>query len=402
VAMAASASPRAGVWSRRATALQASATGDLGACHNGKFLTVAQKAELERIAQLIGTPGKGITACDEGPATIGSRFEAVGVTNTEERRRAYREMLFAAPGADRYLSAAILDPETVFQKNAQGTPFPEMLTSLGIVPGVKPHLKVYALPGQAGSTVMQGLDSLAARCREYAAAGCRFAKWRSPLTIDVANGQPSALVIEANMQDLARYALICQAEGLVPIVEPDIALTGDHDLDTAVAVNVKVQSALYKAMLDHGVFMEGTILKSNMVNPGKKCPIPYTVDEIAKANVAVLRRCMPAAIRSANFLSGGQSLEDAAARLSAINRLKGNSPWNLSFSWSAALQLPLFQLCKGTGELQLDAMAALYLEELKVAAAAARGEWNPTTNPAAGAHVPPRVGEPAAAATAQA
>jgi fructose-bisphosphate aldolase class I len=362
------------------------ATGDLGACHNGKHLSAEAKAQLEEICALIGTPGKGITACDEGPGTIGARFEAVGVENTEENRRLYRQMLFEAPGCNEALSAAILDPETVYQKNDSGKPFPEALMEIGIVPGVKPHLKVYTLPGQDKSTVMQGLDSLAVRCREYAAAGCKFAKWRSPLTIDVEAGQPSDMVIQANMNDLARYALICQDEGLVPIVEPDISLVGDHDLETAVYINVKVQSTLYKAMLDHGVFMEGAILKSNMVNPGKDCPIPYSVEEIAQANIDVLRRCFPIALKSANFLSGGQSLEDAAARLSVINKIKGDSPWNLSFSWSAALQMPLFQLCKETGELQLEAMSALYSKELKVAAAAARGEYE--VKGTDGAHVP--------------
>lgn len=239
----------------------------IGSCHGGAHLSPERKAELERVAELIGTPGKGITACDEGPGTIGSRFENVGITNTEENRRSYRQVLFESPGANEHLSAAILDPETLYQKSStSGELFPAVLDKLGIVPGVKPHLKIYALPGQSGATVMQGLDSLAVRCREYREAGARFAKWRSPLVIDVANDQPSDLTIEANMQDLARYALICQDEGLVPIVEPDIALTGAHDLETAVRVNVKVQSVLYKAMLDHGVYMEGSLLKSNMVS----------------------------------------------------------------------------------------------------------------------------------------
>ena len=231
-------------------------TTGIGSCHGGAFLSDDEKAHLEKVAAMIGTPGKGITACDEGPGTIGMRFEAVGVENTEENRRAYRQVLFESPGASDYLSAAILDPETLYQRSSTDDElFPAVLTRAGIVPGVKPHLKVYALPGQDGATVMQGLDSLAARCVEYKAAGCEFAKWRSPIEIDVAAGQPSDLVIEANMRDLARYALICQAEGLVPIVEPDISLTGDHDLETAVRVNVKVQSELFKAMLDHGVYM---------------------------------------------------------------------------------------------------------------------------------------------------
>ena len=346
-------------------------------CHGGAHLSAERKAELEAICAAIGQAGKGITACDEGPGTIGSRFENVGVVNTEENRRAYRQMLFETPGANKYLSAAILDPETLYQKSTtNGKLFPEVLSDLGIVPGVKPHLKVYALPGQSGATVMQGLDSLAVRLQEYKDAGCKFAKWRSPLEIDIAAGQPSELTIETNMKDLARYALICQDVGLVPIVEPDISLKGDHDLETAVRVNVKVQSMLFKSMLDHGVYMEGALLKSNMVNPGKKCKTNYTVDELAIANLQVFRRCFPTAMVSANFLSGGQSLEDAAARLDAINKHKSaKDPWNLSFSWSAALQMPLFELCRGKSELPLKEMGDLYIAELEKAGAAALGSY---------------------------
>ena len=159
---------------------------------------------------------------DEGPATIGSRFEAVGITNSEETRRIYRQMLFTAPGCENYLSGAILDPETLYQKSDEGVLFPELLKSRGILPGVKPHLKIYELPGTNGDTVMQGLDSLSVRCKEYVAAGAVFAKWRSPLVIDTSKGCPTDLAIRANMHDLARYAIICQSEGLVPIVEPDI------------------------------------------------------------------------------------------------------------------------------------------------------------------------------------
>jgi fructose-bisphosphate aldolase class I len=175
----------------------------------GTFLSAAQKAALEETAAALATPGKGITACDEGPATIGARFEAVGVGNDEEIRRQYRQMLFTAPGCENYLSAAIMDPETLYQKSDDGILFPELLTKRGIVPGVKPHLKIYALPGTNGDTIMQGLDSLGARCKEYYDAGARFAKWRSPLVIDMAKRCPTDLAIRANMHDLARYALIC-------------------------------------------------------------------------------------------------------------------------------------------------------------------------------------------------
>jgi len=246
---------------------------------------------------------------------------------------------------------------------------------------VKPHLKVYELPGTNGDTVMQGLDSLAVRCSEYYKQGARFAKWRSPLVIDMNNKCPTRLAIEANMRDLARYALICQAEGLMPIVEPDVSLSGSHTLEDAVKINIEIQSELFKAMLDHGVYMEGTTLKPNMINPGKGCDKSYTVEEIAEANIYVLKQSFPAAMPGANYLSGGQSLADAAARLSAINKFassSGGCPWNLSFSWSAALQFPLFDLCKGKGSLQLEAMAKLYVEELKIASASALGEhvWN--------------------------
>lgn len=339
------------------------------------FLSPEQKAALVETAQKVATPGKGITACDEGPATIGARFEAVGIANSEETRRQYRQMLFTAEGCENYLSAAILDPETLYQKSDDGKPFPQVLSERGIVPGVKPHLKVYELPGTNGDTVMQGLDSLAVRAREYYNAGARFAKWRSPLVINIEKGCPTDLAIKANMHDLARYALICQSEGLMPIVEPDVSLSGTHTLEQAVDINIKIQSELFKAMLDHGVYMPGTTLKPNIINPGKKCPVGYTVEQIAEANIYVLEQSFPVAMPGANFLSGGQTLSQAAARLSAMNKIKGKGPWNLSFSWSQALQLPLLDLCKGKDSLQLEDMSKLYIEELKIASAASLGEY---------------------------
>jgi fructose-bisphosphate aldolase class I len=341
----------------------------------GTWLSAAEKLALEETAAALATPGKGITACDEGPGTIGGRFEQVGIENTVENRRKYRQMLFETPGCEKYLSAAILDPETLYQKSdTSGMLFPQVLSERGIVTGVKPHLKIYTLPGTNGDTVMQGLDSLAVRCKEYYGAGARFAKWRSPLVINMEKGCPTDLAIRANMHDLARYALICQSEGLMPIVEPDISLSGTHTLEQAVDVNIRVQTELFKAMIDHGVFMAGSTLKSNIVNPGRHCPRSYSVEEIAEANIFVFEQSFPVAMKGANYLSGGQSLSDAAARLSAINQANKKGPWNLSFSWSQALQLPLLDLCKGKGELQLDEMSKLYLIELKSASAAAKGE----------------------------
>lgn len=342
----------------------------------GSHLDAERKKELEQTAAAIATHGKGIAACDESAGTIGKRFEAVGIENMEENRRKYRQMLFETEGCDKYLSAVILDPETLYQNSStDGRLFPEVLSSRGIVPGVKPHLKVYILPGSNGDTVMQGLDSLHVRAAEYYAAGARFAKWRSPIVIDVETGRPTDLAIRANMLDLARYALICQSEGLMPIVEPDVSLTGTHTLEQAIDVNVRVQAELFKAMIDHGVYMAGSMLKPNIVNPGKNCPQSYTVDEIAEANIFVLEQSFPVAMKGANYLSGGQNLTDAAARLNAINRKKGKGPWNLSFSWSQAIQLPLLDLCKSKGCLCLDEMSNLYLDELAIAGAAARGEW---------------------------
>jgi fructose-bisphosphate aldolase class I len=342
----------------------------------GTWLSAAEKLALEKTAAAVATPGKGITACDEGPGTIGGRFEHVGIENTVDNRRKYRQMLFETPGCEEYLSAAILDPETLYQRSdTSDILFPDVLWQRGIVTGVKPHLKIYTLPGTNGDTVMQGLDSLAARCKEYYAAGARFAKWRSPLVINMEKGCPTDLAIRANMHDLARYALICQSEGLMPIVEPDISLSGTHTLEQAIDVNIRVQTELFKAMIDHGVFMAGATLKPNIVNPGRDCPRSYSVEEIAEANIFVFEQSFPVAMKGANYLSGGQSLSDAAARLSAINQANKRGPWNLSFSWSQALQLPLLDLCKGKGELQLEEMSKLYLAELKIASAAAKGEY---------------------------
>lgn len=354
---------------------------DTSFCHS-TFLTKAQRQALHATAAALATPGKGISACDESAGTIGKRFAAVSIANnTVENRRAYRQMLFTAPGCEQYLCGVILDPETLTQSADDGTLFTTLLAQRGIVPGVKPHLKVYELPGTGGDTVMQGLDSLAVRCREYHGQGARFAKWRSPLQIDTAANRPTALAIRSNMQDLARYALICQANGLLPIVEPDVSLQGNHSLEEAVQVNITVQSELFYALRQHGVYLPGVTLKTNLVNPGVDCTAAsYSVEQIAQANWYVLQNTVPTAIQSVNFLSGGQDLATVAARLSALNRCAKKHgracPWTLSFSWSQALQLPLLQLCTDNhGKFRLDEMAKLYVEELKMASAASKGEY---------------------------
>lgn len=339
-------------------------------------LSDVRRRKLDETAKKLCSSGKGISACDESASTIGKRFLAVGIENTEEHRRSYRQMLFESEGVESYLSGVIMDPETLYQKSSNGgTLFPEVLAKKGVLTGVKPHLKVYELPGTSGDTVMQGLDSLAGRLREYVEAGAKFAKWRSPLVIDVSKGRPTNLAIRSNMADLARYALICQSEGIMPIVEPDVSLVGSHTLEDSVRINVQVQAELFRAMIDHGVYMSGATLKSNMINPGKNCSTPYTVEKIAEANLFVLRQSFPVAIKGNNFLSGGQTLEQAAARLSAINKRKQPSdPWNLSFSWSAAIQLPLLALCKETGTLRLNQMSDLYKKGLHTAHLASIGK----------------------------
>ena len=355
-----------------------------GAQSRRDWLSKEARAELEGVVRAIGVAGKGISACDESGRTINPRFEAVGVAPTAELRRAYRECLFRAPGAADYLTAVILDPETVGQKADDGTPFPALLASLGLLPGVKPSLTVKVLPGTSGETWMQGLDSLGDRLQGYRAAGCVFAKWRSPLTIDVAAGTPSALAIEANCRDLARYALVCQAARVVPIIEPDLVLKGAHSLENAVEANARVNAALFRACGDHGVYLEGCILKTNLVNAGPTQSPKPAPEAVADANLRMLRRAVPVAVNTINYLSGGQSLEDAAARLDAINRVKKErggdryAPWNLSFSWSACIQLPLFQLCKtekadGSG-LPRAAIQKLYVANLRTASLASLGK----------------------------
>jgi fructose-bisphosphate aldolase class I len=337
-------------------------------CHGGSHLTGAQKKALRDTANALATPKKGITACDESAGTIGKRFESCGVENTVENRRCYRQMLFESPCVADLLCGAILDPETLTQTSSvSGKPFPEVLSGLGIVPGVKPHLKVYALPGFDGETVMQGLDSLAVRCNQYYSEGARFTKWRSPLEIDLAAGRPTRIVMEENMRDLARFALISQAEGLVPLVEPDVVMVGTHDLEAAVAINTEILGILFAHLREIGVYLEGIILKTNMVLPGKNCPKSYTAEEIGLANVETLRRTLPTAVPGVNYLSGGQALGNAVNNLQAINDAKGaKDVWNLSFSWSAAIQMPLFELIK-EGKGGLDEQGIQKLSDAYVA-----------------------------------
>jgi len=310
------------------------------------YLPAPLQEELRNIANAIVAPGKGILAADESTATIGKRFVGIGIENTEENRRKYRQLLFTADeSATQHISGVILFEETLGQKTDDGTPFPELLKKKGIIPGIKVDKGVVNLQGTEEESTTQGLDDMAQRCAKYKAAGCQFAKWRCVLKIG--KNTPSPLAILENANVLARYATICQSNGLVPIVEPEVLPDGDHDLERAQKVTEKVLAAVYKALSDHNVYLEGTLLKPNMVTAGQSCPRKYTPQEVAIATVTTLQRTVPPAMPGVTFLSGGQSEEDASIHLDAINRFPGKKPWALTFSFGRALQASVLQAWAG-------------------------------------------------------
>ncbi|KAJ3112283.1 Fructose-bisphosphate aldolase 5, cytosolic [Phlyctochytrium bullatum] len=316
------------------------------------------KAELAQTAKAIVAPGKGILAADESTGTIGKRFAPINVENVEENRRAYRELLFTTGGdITQYLGGVILYEETLFQKTADGKPFADLLRERGILVGIKVDLGTVNLPGTNGETTTQGLDGMAARCNKYYKAGARFAKWRSVLKIGA--NEPSPLAIAENANVLARYAAICQSEGLVPIVEPEILMDGSHDLERAIQATEDVLAAVYKALNLHHIYLEGTLLKPNMVCPGQDCPIKYTPEQIGEATITVLRRTVPAAVPGVTFLSGGQSEEEATLHLNAMNKIPGPKPWSLTFSYGRALQATVIKTWAGKKENVAAAQAAL-------------------------------------------
>ncbi|KXS11791.1 fructose-bisphosphate aldolase [Gonapodya prolifera JEL478] len=333
------------------------------------------EAELAAVAKAIVAPGKGILAADESTGTIGKRFAPIGVANVEENRRAYRDLLFSAgKEIGQYLGGAILFEETLFQKTADGKPFAKVLEDNGVVVGIKVDKGTVVLPGTEDETTTTGLDGMAERCQKYYAAGARFAKWRSVLKIDPKKGQPTQLAVDENANVLARYAAICQANRLVPIVEPEILMDGDHDLEVAMDATEKVLAAVYKKLSDHHVYLEGTLLKPNMVCPGQDCPKKYTPQDIALATVTVLRRTVPPAVPGITFLSGGQSEEEATVHLDAINRVPVPKPWALTFSYGRALQATVLNVWKGKQENVAAAQKALVVRA-KANGEAAKGEY---------------------------
>ncbi|KAJ1972500.1 hypothetical protein H4R35_004640 [Dimargaris xerosporica] len=314
-------------------------------------LSAQEKAALAEIAQAIVAPGKGILAADESTGTIGKRFAGIQVENVEDNRQAYRELLFTAEPAEalsKSLGGVIFFEETLYQKTKDGKPFTQVLHERGIIPGIKVDKGVTQLLGTDGETTTTGLDGLAERLQKYYEAGARFAKWRCVLKIG--NGCPTFLAIDENAHVLARYASICQANRIVPIVEPEILMDGDHDLEVAKDVTERVLAAVYKKLNEHHVYLEGSLLKPNMVCPGQDCPKKYTPQEIAEATVTVLRRTVPAAVPGITFLSGGQSEEAATVHLNEMNRTSALRPWALTFSYGRALQSSCLKAWQGKPE----------------------------------------------------
>lgn len=313
------------------------------------YLPQQLQDELRGIANAIVAPGKGILAADESTATIGKRFDTIGVQNTEDNRRKYRQLLFAADDSvAQNISGVILYEETLYQKADDGTPFPELLKKKGIIPGIKVDKGLVTLQGSEDESTTQGLDDLAQRAQKYKQAGCQFAKWRCVLKIG--KNTPSPLAILENANVLARYATICQTNGLVPIVEPEVLPDGEHDLERAQKVTETVLAAVYKALSDHHVYLEGTLLKPNMVTAGQSCSTKYTPIDNARATVTALQRTVPPAMPGVTFLSGGQSEEEASVNLDAINKIPGKKPWALTFSFGRALQASVLKAWGGKDE----------------------------------------------------
>lgn len=333
--------------------------------------------DTQRLAETIDrltAPGRGILAADESTPTITKRFDAVGIESTEETRRAYRSLLVSTPNVGDYIGGVIFFEETLDQRTDDGKTIPEAAESAGIVPGIKVDKGTIDLTNAPGDKITQGLDNLGERLKAYREKGARFTKWRNVFAIGHHN--PTRLGIEANAEVLARYAAIAQEQGFVPIVEPEVLMDGDHDADRCAQVTEAVQHEVFSALVRHRVSLEHMILKPNMVVPGKQKPMPVA-DEVAERTLGVLRRTVPAAVPSINFLSGGQTPEQATANLNAMARLtEGRAPWVLSFSYARALQQPPMEIWAGREDRVAEAQKA-FQRRARLNAAARAGEYDP-------------------------
>jgi fructose-bisphosphate aldolase class I len=327
--------------------------------------------ELAGTARALVAPGKGILAADESSGTIQKRFDAIGVESTAELRRAYRELLFTTQGANQFISGVILYDETLRQPAADGTPLAQVLKGQGIIPGIKVDAGTTALAGFPGEKITQGLDGLAGRLTEYRELGARFTKWRAVITIG--EGIPTTGCIAANAEALGRFAAASQAAGLVPIVEPEVLMDGDHPIQRCDQATRATLAEVFAALYRHRVRLEGMLLKPNMVLAGSDAPTQADVDQVAAATLACLRDHVPASVPGIVFLSGGQSDEAATAHLNAMNRL-GQVPWQLSFSYGRALQAPALKAWKGAAANGPAAQRA-YLHRARLNGAARSGHW---------------------------
>jgi fructose-bisphosphate aldolase class I len=327
-------------------------------------------AELNRVANALVAPGRGVLAADESAGTVKKRFDVIGVECTEDNRRDYRELLFRSKGMAS-ISGVILFDETIRQKAKDGTPLVKVIEAAGTLPGIKVDKGVKPLPFCPGEVVTEGLDGLRERLIEYRELGAKFAKWRA--VIEIGARIPSYACINANAHALARYAALCQDEDIVPIVEPEVLMDGDHDIDRCAEVTELALKSLYEQLYYARVELEGTVLKPNMVVAGKQCAKQPSVAEVAEKTIRVLKECVPAAVPGIAFLSGGQADVDATARLDAMNKI-GGLPWKLSFSYSRALQAAPQKAWAGRLE-NVAAAQAAFAHRAQMNSLASLGQW---------------------------
>jgi fructose-bisphosphate aldolase class I len=329
--------------------------------------------DLHETARALVAEGKGILAADESTSTIKKRFDSISLESTEDNRRAYRQMLFTTPGVEDYISGVILFDETIRQSADDGTPFPALLASKGIIPGIKVDAGAKPLAHAPGETITEGLDGLRERLAEYRGLGARFAKWRA--TYSITDELPSDYCIWTNAHALARYAALCQEAGIVPIVEPEVLMDGTHTIERAYQVTSRVLAALYTELFDQRLDIEGTLLKPNMVLSGYEASERAGVDDVAEWTIRCFRKHVPAAVPGIVFLSGGQSDEDATAHLNAMNA-RGPHSWQLSFSYGRALQAPSLKAWGGKPE-NVEAGQRAYYHRAKMNSAARSGLYAP-------------------------
>lgn len=329
---------------------------------------------MRNTARDLVAPGKGILAADESSSTIAKRFASIGVESTEENRRSYREMLLTAPGVGEWISGVILYDETIRQSTSDGRPFPKLLVDAGTIPGIKVDKGTKDLAGAPGEKVTEGLDGLRERLADYRVLGARFAKWRA--VFSVGDGLPSSYCIDVNAHALARYAALCQEADLVPIVEPEVLMDGDHTIEECAQATAATLRQVFEQLKAQRVVFEETILKANMVLPGIKCSEQPEVEEVATATLRCLLECVSASVPGIAFLSGGQSDEKATAHLNAMN-VGGGAPWALSFSYGRALQAPALKAWKGDGANVIAGQAAL-LHRARCNSAATLGRYSPS------------------------